>query len=372
MATPHPGDYSFKRRSTRVAAGVFLDIRGIDGTGQPFLERRVTLEVSFQGCKYFSRYALPTNSWVTLEISNKLENSASQDVRARVAWRRRSQRLRGLFLVGVEFEAPGNVWGIANPPEDWRQPDLPKAPDVAAFEREMNEMLALAETGTHYQLLRMTSESPRAQVRQSYYEFVRKFHPDRHMDHAEWTQPLNTLMEGVTLAYKTLSDEKTRQKYDEQLAAHGTFTLGRHASDLQKTAEECLGKARECFKAQNSGGTILWLRKALELEPESPKYHALLARALSAVAPLRLEATVHYEKALEIDPWNLTVRFQLATLFEEMKLPWRAYPHYLKILEIDPDDAKAQERLRRLDAASGKDGPSKRSFMDRILRHSHK
>src|ERR1700687_1291793 len=115
MPTPHPGDYSFKRRSTRVAAGVFLDIRGTDGNGQPFLERRVTLEVSFQGCKYFSRYALAPNSWVTLEISNKLENSTSQDVRARVAWRRRSQRLRGLFLVGVEFEAPGNVWGIDYP-----------------------------------------------------------------------------------------------------------------------------------------------------------------------------------------------------------------------------------------------------------------
>jgi len=29
-------------------------VRGIDGNGQPFLERRVTLEVSFQGCKFFS------------------------------------------------------------------------------------------------------------------------------------------------------------------------------------------------------------------------------------------------------------------------------------------------------------------------------
>jgi|HubBroStandDraft_6_1064221.scaffolds.fasta_scaffold38888_2 Flp pilus assembly protein TadD len=372
MVTQTPGKFSFKRRSTRIPAGVFLDIKGVDGNGKPFLERRVTLEVSFQGCKYFSRYALPKDSWVILEFSNKSENAAIQEVRARVAWRRRSQRLQGLYLVGVEFEAPGNVWGIANPPEDWRLPDPPKAPEVAAFEKEMEEMLALAETGTYYQLLRMTSESPRAQIRQNYYELVRKFHPDRHMDHAEWMQPLHTLMEGVTLAYKTLSDEAARRKYDERLAAGGAFTLGRNLSEYQKSAEECLKKARESFKAQNPGGTILWLRKAVDIEPTSQKYHALLARALSAVASLRLEATEHYERALEIDPWNTAVRLQLGALYEEMKLPWRAYPHYQKVLEIDADNVKAQERLRHLDGEPGKDGLSKRTFMDRILRHSSK
>ncbi len=95
MVAPNPAHNSTKRRSTRVAAGVFLRVRGIDGNGQPFMEQRVTLEVSFQGCKYFSRYALPTNSWLTLEISNKQENSASQHFRARVAWLSRSRTLRG-------------------------------------------------------------------------------------------------------------------------------------------------------------------------------------------------------------------------------------------------------------------------------------
>src|ERR1019366_5278997 len=153
MATKRPVNLPFKRRSTRVAAGVSMNVRGMDGNGQPFLERRVTLEVSFQGCKYYSRYSLPTNTWLTMEISNGQENTASQPIRARVVWLRRSQQLRGLFQVGVELEAPGNVWGLVNPPDDWRQPEAPKVPGVAAFEREMKEMLALAETGTYYQLL---------------------------------------------------------------------------------------------------------------------------------------------------------------------------------------------------------------------------
>jgi hypothetical protein len=196
---------------------------------------------------------------------------------------------------------PGDQATATKPPEDSRQPGVAGAPDVVAFEREMKELLAIAETGTYYQLLRMTPESPRAQARHSYYELVRKFHPDRHMSHAEWLQPLHKLMEAVTVAYKTLTDEKAGREYDERLAASGAFTLGRRQSELQKTAVECMEKARECSKAQNSGGTILWLRKAVEMEPNSYRYHALLARALSGVVPLRREAIEHFEKALEID-----------------------------------------------------------------------
>lgn len=375
MATQRSAKPSYKRRSTRVTAGVPLNVRGVDANGQPFLERRVTLEVSSQGCKYYSRYALPPDSWLNMEITNNRENSTPQAFRARVAWLRRSQHLRGLFQVGVELEAPGNVWGLANPPEDWQLPAAPvatKAPDVAAFEREMKEMVALAETGTYYQLLKMTPESPRAQIRQNYYEFVRKFHPDRHMNHAEWIPQLTMLLETVTLAYKTVTDEAERQKYEERLAASSAFGLGQHSNAAEKTAEDCLKKARECFKAQNRGGTILWLRKAVEMEPESSKYHALLARTLSAVAPMRHEAIKHYEKSLELDPWNMNVRFQLGVLCEEMKLPWRARPHYKQILDIDPDHAKAKERMCAIDAQTGKKGAGKKSIFERILHRSTK
>ena len=372
MATLHSPPKLSKRRSTRVAAGVFVGVKGIDANGQPFTERRVTLEVGLQGCKFYSRYPLPKNSWLTMEIPNKQSNSASQDFRARVAWARRSRTLPGLFQVGVELESPGNIWGLADPPDDWREPAKPKSSVVTAFEKEMKELIALAETGTYYQLLRTTSDSARAQVRQSYYGIMRKFHPDLHMDHAEWTQPLHRLTEAVTLAYKTLTDESARRKYDERLASSATFTLRRQQSDLQKTAEECVQKARECLKAQNPGGTILWLRKATELEPKSDKYHALLARTLSRVVALRREAIEHFEKALEIDESNTTVRLQVAALYEEMKLPWRARLHYQKVLEIDSDNLRAQKRLRLLDAVASKDAVAKRSIADRILHRSPK
>jgi tetratricopeptide (TPR) repeat protein len=108
------------------------------------------------------------------------------------------------------------------------------------------------------------------------------------------------------------------------------------------------------------------------MEPTSAKYHALLARALSARAPQRQEATEAFEKSLELDPWNAGVRLQLASLYMEMKLPWRARPHYVKILELDPDNAKILERLHQIDGLTEKKSTGKRSFVDRILHPTSK
>jgi len=361
-----------KRRSTRVAEAVFLTVTGIDGNGQPFVEQTGTLELSFHGCKCFSKHPVTKNSRLTLEIPSQQARSHPQRLLCRVAWVRKSRGLRGLFQMGLELESSGSVWGLASPPEDWQQLAAPGESDAPAFEREMQELLALVESGTYYELLRVTSQSSRSEIKSNYYELVRKFHPDRHMDQPEWMQPLHKLMDTITLAYKTLTDEPARKKYDKRLAASGTFALGRHRSEMQQSAEECLEKARECIRAQNYGGSILWLRKAVYLEPASSKYRALLARTLSAMPQYRREAIEHYQQVIELDPLNATAHFQLAELYEEMKLPWRARPHYQRVLEIDPENSKSRERLRLLDAQAGKTGTRKRTLTERIFSHSRK
>ena len=346
-----------------------MSVTGIDGNGEAFTEETGTLELSSQGCKYFSKRSLPKNTWLTLEIARAEPESAAKRLRARVVWSRKSRNLPGLFQVGVEFETPGNVWGLADPPADWPQAKRSGKSGTAAFQYEMNELLRLIETGNYYQLLQVSSDSSPAQIRQSYYALARKFHPDRHMNNPERAGSLHKIMDAITLAYRTLTNEVERRKYDRELASSGAFTLSQRQSQTQKTAEECLAEARQCIRAQNLGGSILWLRKAVEMEPNSAKCLALLARSLSVVASFRREAAEHLHRAAEIDPLNASLQFQLAELYEEMKLPWRARPCYLKILEIDPENTRALERLAGLDGATGK---KKRGWMDRVLRNPPK
>ncbi len=355
-----------QRRSTRLLRAVPLAVVGHDAAGRPLQEHTATLSINCHGCRYFSRYHVEKNAWLTLEIAGAAASPESHRLRARVAWVQKSRRLQGLFQVGVEFEVPGNVWGIASPPEDWQKFAAPGG-DAAGFEKEIKRGLDLAEAGTYYQLLGVTSVASRAQIKRSFYELARRFHPDRHMARPEWTAELHRLMDSLTLAYKTLADEASRRAYDQRLAESGAFTLGQNKTQTQKSAEECLQKGRECLRARNFAGSILWLRKAAEMEPNSSKYHALLARSLAVVPQYRREAVGHFERALELDPLNAWAHFQFAKLYEELKLPWRARTHYEKVLELDHDHTSARARLRAIHAAQGKPRKAGRNILARLL-----
>lgn len=369
MAEPGaPGEfYAHKRRSTRLLQAVLLTVAGRDAAGRPVREQTATLSLNCHGCRYFSRHRVEKNAWLTLEIPSAQASVEPHRLRARVAWVQRSRRLQGLFQVGVEFEVPGNVWGIASPPEDWQQFESQAVFDPAAFERELQELLAVAQAGTHYQLLDVTALATPAQIKRNFYALARKFHPDRHMDHPEWAGSLHRLMDSLALAYHTLTHEGSRQNYDRQMADSGAFTLGQNKSEAQKNAEECLQRAKECLRAENFVGSIVWLRKAVEIEPDSSKHHALLGRSLAAVPQYRREAVEHLHRAIELDSLNTFAHFQFAKLLEEMGLPWRARPHYQKVVELDPENTEARDRLRQIDAGQGEQRSAGPGFLHRIL-----
>jgi hypothetical protein len=109
-----------KRRSTRIVQAVPLTVTGVDALGQPFKERTTTVMVNCHGCKYQSKHYVPKNSMVTLDIPTPEPGRPPHSVQGRVVWVQRPRTVRELFQIGLEFETPGNVWGIAFPPDDWQ------------------------------------------------------------------------------------------------------------------------------------------------------------------------------------------------------------------------------------------------------------
>ncbi len=115
-----------KRRTTRIVQAVPLIVTGVDALGRPFQERTSSLIINCHGCRYQSKHYVLKNMWVTLEIPHPETGQPPRSVRGRVAWIQRPRTVRQLFQVAIELEIPGNVWGIAFPPEDWFAfPDLP-------------------------------------------------------------------------------------------------------------------------------------------------------------------------------------------------------------------------------------------------------
>jgi len=110
---------SQKRRSTRIVQAVPITVSGVDALGQPFKERTTTVMVNCHGCKYQSKHYVPKNNMVSLEIARPEASLTARTVLGRVIWVQRPRAIRELFQIGLEFDTPGNVWGIAFPPEDW-------------------------------------------------------------------------------------------------------------------------------------------------------------------------------------------------------------------------------------------------------------
>ena len=117
-----PGNFlaAESRRSTRIEKSIPLIVLGRNRMGEPFMERTVSVTLNLHGCRYPSRHDYGVGTWVTLQLVGLIgceEKPAT--VRAMVRSVHPPGSLRELQQVGVELEAPANVWGIVPPPADW-------------------------------------------------------------------------------------------------------------------------------------------------------------------------------------------------------------------------------------------------------------
>lgn len=116
------------RRSTRLRVEIPVSVMSLDRM-RPFAEHCMVLVVSAQGCGFRSSRALQLETPVMI---NDLPGGGS--VTGRVANCLPLGSDGKEFLIGVSLYTHGNVWGIANAPEDWNvaAKNDPVAPQTAA------------------------------------------------------------------------------------------------------------------------------------------------------------------------------------------------------------------------------------------------
>jgi curved DNA-binding protein CbpA len=337
-----------KRRSTRIIHSVRVIVSWVDVHARTIVEETATVSVNCHGFQYFSKHRPLKNTSATFQIiANKKEDkhATSQAYPVRIAWARKSRRLDGLHLVGVELGIPLNIWDVEEVPEDWAAFTRPTAEDPACFLSEVDRILNSARTASYYQLLGVKPNISRSELKRHFYHLASRFHPDHHMNRPEWTPRLVALMECLTTAYKTLSELEARKEYDALLAR----VSKEEPYDVQNRAQVYLNKAHECMAEKNFAASILWLHRAIECEPNSSSHRAMLGRCLSAIPEYRTEAVEQFEMAIEIDPRNLAAHLQYGELLEQLKLFGRARSHYLRVLEIDTNHQEARKRLIKMD-----------------------
>ena len=109
------------RRSTRLRVEIPITVTSMDRR-HSFAAECVALVVSPQGCGFRASQALPLETPVLL---SDLPSGGSAS--ARVANCLPLGNDGKYFLIGVSLYNHGNVWGIADPPEDWNCASVPAA-----------------------------------------------------------------------------------------------------------------------------------------------------------------------------------------------------------------------------------------------------
>src|ERR1700694_1475562 len=128
--------YVQKRRSTRIYSSIPLAIQGLDAFRTPYLEQVCALTVNCHGCRQPSKHQVIQDDMVYLEVKQSSEVHATYSCEAQVKWVQRMIIKDSPFEVALELVAPGNIWGIVSPPDDWFPIQVPKAIERGSTWRE--------------------------------------------------------------------------------------------------------------------------------------------------------------------------------------------------------------------------------------------
>jgi curved DNA-binding protein CbpA len=239
--------------------------------------------------------------------------------------------------------------------------------DVDAF----LERLRHAES--HYDVLGVESTAPAEELKSTYYNLARRYHPDRFRKAGPaLLTRLESAFARITQAYDTLRDDDLRATYNAKLqarrkaqqfadatrkpvaAASEPTTAAPDTSPAEpriSAAERAANDFKEGFAAleqgQRSAATGLFA-SAARLQPNEARYRAFYGQMLAGQEHTRRAAEAELQAAIKLDPGNAEYRAMLAQLFKDLGFMIRAKGEAERAVAADPNNRKARELLREL------------------------
>jgi curved DNA-binding protein CbpA len=197
----------------------------------------------------------------------------------------------------------------------------------------------------YYEILGVSKTASSAEVRQAYVRLAKERHPDRFTDPAEKARAHEFFKE-VTTAFNTLSNDRRRQEYDQEL-------LKPRSTDPQEIARDAFETGVQRLKARDFHEAVQQFRVAVRFVPGEARYRAALSQALANNPHWIREAIESIEAAIKLDPARPAYQASLALLLHGQGLTLRARKAVEAALRLAPDDPD----LARIAAELGVAGP---------------
>lgn len=266
----------------------------------------------------------------------------------------------------------------------------------------------------YYEILEIPSDADEREIKRAYHRLARDLHPDK-ASSPEEAKTLQDRFAQVSAAYNTLKTEDKRGDYDrtrpKKTATDPTPTPARKftqsPSSTQKImqagrsvpkgaakpsqprqhlgltpekiaiAQKAYARGMQHFKDNNFSKAIDFFDAAIQNNETEAGYHAKLSLSRIHAHKSATRAIDAGQKAIELDPYNMDYKFNLAMIFETIGSKSNAQKIYDEILRWESDNVRAKSALQALKKgkASGlsfSNGPSSSatkktpSFLDQL------
>jgi curved DNA-binding protein CbpA len=252
-----------------------------------------------------------------------------------------------------------------------QKPKAPEPPDKPAPAKEeepvpefkeisLDEYLTRVENAeSHYDILGVKQDAKLPEIRNSYFELAKMFHPDRyHRAEAEILRRVENAFSKLAQAHEALRDPKSRTKYDNELRRQAADKKLQGEKPMEvKVHGNLLNSERAGQEFEHGRGLLSdgdyeealpYLARAAHLDPQVARYHAFFGKALSFTDNGRHKAEGEMQAAIRLEPNNATYRLMLAEFFVNVKLLKRAEGELNRLLGIAPDNKEARALLDSL------------------------
>lgn len=195
-----------------------------------------------------------------------------------------------------------------------------------------------------YQVLGVPAAANPNEIRRAYYALAKKFHPDKFM-REEMKAKAEKVFAHITEAYSTLTNQETRQKYDEDQAIRKSSSAPEKKADGGELAHLNFKHGKEMFDKGKIGEAIPFLQNACDQDPSKAEHLHYLAMAQSRNPRWKKDAEENFLKAIERDPTNAEIYAHLGSLYARGGMHTKARDMFKKALQWDPTDQEALEGL---------------------------
>ncbi len=206
------------------------------------------------------------------------------------------------------------------------------------FLKEVEALYSRLDTMTHYEVLGLRGNPSQSEIKKTYYQLVKRFHPDRYyrIGHDELKNKLSKIFARINQAYTVLTDSAKKEEYDASLNKDTRST---------DSALDRFEEGLELFKQKAYSDAVIQLGQAVYLDGSKPKYHFYYGLALREVGKYK-DAERALLKAIELWPQNADYVTELGYLYLRLGMKLRAKKTFERALIIDPEQKRAKEGLR--------------------------